>query len=208
MLAPNAAPAKDHSPDAADRALFRFAMRHVRPLPDRGPRARALPLRTLPESWLQARRAHAQDSPGQRGGHRPSASPANAPAPPSLRAFSAYDPDATAYLQPGCGPDVLRGLRRGKWPIQATLDLHGSTLEQAMERLDRFLGSCQAHAIRCVRIVHGKGMGSRNRTPILKTAVRQHLCRLSSVQAWTQCAERDGGAGAVTALLRRPEPSQ
>ncbi|MFA5665128.1 Smr/MutS family protein [Castellaniella sp.] len=186
--------------DEADRALFRQAMRHVQPLPEHRPRARARGRRE-PDAWLQARRLHAQGdpaAPGQRPAH------SEPPVRTSLRPpTNAHDPDAREFLQAGCGTDLLHGLRRGKWPIQATLDLHGSHLDQAIERLERFLSTCLEHGIRCVLIVHGKGIGSRRGTAILKTAVRTHLGRLACVQAWAECAERDGGAGAVTVLLRR-----
>lgn len=184
--------------DAADRALFKQAMRFVQPLPDRGPRARVLSWRDA-EPVLRARRQHAQGS-----SDRFEQVPAE---PPKQRHHpeQAYDPDAKAFVQTGCGPDLLRGLRKGKWAVQATLDLHGSTLEQARERLDRFLTSCLEHDIRCVRIVHGKGLGSRTGASVLKAPIRLHLCRLAAIQAWVECGERDGGAGAVTALLRQVE---
>lgn len=181
--------------DAADRALFRQAMRFVQPLPDHGPRARALAHRD-PDTLLQARREYAQ------GGPEPAAR--TRPARHRPRQAQAFDPDAEAFLQPGCGPDLLRGLRRDKWVAQATLDLHGSTLEEAQERLERFLLSCLEHDVRCVRIIHGKGIGSHQGESVLRAPVRQHLCRLEAVQAWVQCKERDGGAGAVTVLLRLP----
>ncbi|CAM5779266.1 Smr/MutS family protein [Castellaniella caeni] len=181
--------------DAADRALFRQAMRFVQPLPDHGPRARALAHRD-PDTLLQARREHAQ------GGPEPAARAR--PARHRPRQAQAFDPDAEAFLQPGCGPDLLRGLRRDKWVAQATLDLHGSTLEEAQERLERFLLSCLEHDVRCVRIIHGKGIGSHQGESVLRAPIRQHLCRLEAVQAWVQSKERDGGAGAVTVLLRLP----
>ena len=192
--APQAAPPLDD----ADRALFRQAMRFVQPLPDHGPRARAISAQRDPETLLQARRQHAQGmtahapkpSPGQRMRRKP----------------APFNPDAGAFLQTGCGPDLLRGLRRGKWIPQASLDLHGSTLEHMHERLDRFLASCLEHDIRCVRIIHGKGIGSRQGEPVLKAAVRQHLCRLEAIQAWVQCNESDGGDGALHALLRLATP--
>jgi len=180
--------------DPADRALFRQAMRFVQPLPDHGPRARVGGPQRDPEPLLQARRLHAQG-----------AAEARTAAPPAHRQRRkppAFDPEAGAFLQAGCGPDLLRGLRRGKWIPQASLDLHGSTLEQSIERLDRFLASCLEHDIRCVRIIHGKGIGSRQGEPVLKDAVRRHLCRLEAVQAWVQCGEHDGGEGALHALLR------
>ncbi len=192
-------PAQAEAPplDPADRALFRQAMRFVRPLPDHGPRARAGGARRDPESLLQARRQHAQ------GGAESRTVP---PAHRQRRKAPAFDPEAGAFLQAGCGPDLLRGLRRGKWIPQASLDLHGSTLEQARERLDRFLASCLEHDVRCVRVIHGKGIGSRQGEPVLKDAIRQHLCRLEAVQAWVQCGEHEGGEGALHALLRLESP--
>ncbi len=180
--------------DPADRALFRQAMRLVQPLPDHGPRSRAGGAPRVPESLLQARRQHAQGAASE---------PKPLPTHRQRRKIPAFDPEADAFLQAGCGPDLLRGLRRGKWVPQASLDLHGSTLDQACERLDRFLASCLEHGIRCVRVIHGKGIGSREGEPVLKAAVRQHLCRLEAVQAWVRCGEHEGGEGALHALLRQ-----
>ncbi|MGB3836539.1 Smr/MutS family protein [Castellaniella sp.] len=185
--------------DAEDRALFKQAVRLVRPLANHGPRSRTLTLHAS-ESQLQARREHAQGGPE-------APRPAFGPSQQAEAAYRFFNPDDQAFLRHGCGPDLLRGLRRNKWPSQATLDLHGNSQEQAAERLDRFLDSCLTHQIRCVRIVHGKGIGSRGE-PILKAFVRQHLCRLSAVQAWIECAERDGGSGAVSVLLRTPKESR
>ncbi|HEY9571743.1 MAG TPA: Smr/MutS family protein, partial [Pusillimonas sp.] len=106
------------------------------------------------------------------------------------------------YLRRGHGPDLIKGLQRGKWPIGASLDLHGSTLEQARERLDRFLQSCLAHQIKCARIVHGKGYGSKDGEPVLKQTIRRWLSQIASVIAYVECSEQDGGAGAVYVLLR------
>ncbi|MER1968424.1 Smr/MutS family protein [Castellaniella sp. GW247-6E4] len=201
----DAAHAPDQGPAAdalgpADRALFRQAVRFVRPLRD--PMARAPgPSRLAPEDWLCARRAHAAGT--------PDAAPAMVVLPATRQTLVAqYDPDACQFLRSGCGTDLLRGLRRGKWPIEATLDLHGSTLEQVAERMDRFLASCLDHGVRCVRIVHGKGYGSRTGVAILKDAVRKRLTQLEAVQAWAQCGEPEGGAGAVMALLRLPSPTK
>ena len=110
--------------------------------------------------------------------------------------------DASHFLKGGHAPDLLKKLSKGKWPIGATLDLHGSTLDEARTRLDSFLRSCVQHDVRCVRIVHGKGYGSRNNAPILKETVRRWLTQLDDVIAYIECNERDGGAGAVLALLR------
>ncbi|MGB3287667.1 MAG: Smr/MutS family protein [Burkholderiaceae bacterium] len=110
--------------------------------------------------------------------------------------------DDSRYLRPGHGPDLIKSLKRGKWPIGASLDLHGSTLEQGRERLDRFLESCMAHEIRCVRIVHGKGYGSKDGEPVLKQTIRRWLTQIAGVIAYVECSEQDGGAGAVQVLLQ------
>ena len=116
------------------------------------------------------------------------------------------DADATRYLSAGYGPDVLKGLKRGKWPITASIDLHGNTLEQARERLDRFLTTCLQHHIKCVRIVHGKGYGSKDGEPVLKQTIRRWLTQIAGVIAYMECAESDGGAGAVQVLLQSNTP--
>lgn len=110
--------------------------------------------------------------------------------------------DDAHYLRRGHGPDLLKGLKRGKWVPGASLDLHGNTIEQAGERLDRFLSSCIDHQIRCVRIIHGKGYGSRDGEPVLKQSVRRWLMQLDDIIAYTECTENNGGAGAVLVLLR------
>lgn len=109
--------------------------------------------------------------------------------------------DDTVFLQAGQGPHLIKGLKKGKWPVQASLDLHGSTLDHARERLDRFIQSCRDHDIRCVRIVHGKGYGSKDGNPVLKETVRRWLSQLAVVQAYVESDEANGGAGAVVVLL-------
>lgn len=142
---------------------------------------------------------HTAQKPAPAGRRRHAAS-----AHPGTAAASDVPTDqAREFLRAGCGPDLLRGLRRGKWIPMASLDLHGSTLEEAYERLDRFLTSCLDNDIRCVQIIHGKGFGSRKGGPVLKAAIRQHLSRLPVVQAWVESPAPAGGAGSVSALLRR-----
>jgi DNA-nicking Smr family endonuclease len=80
--------------------------------------------------------------------------------------------------------------------------LHGATLDEARARLDQFLQSCLSHQIKSVCIVHGKGYGSRDRTPVLKQTVRRWLTQIDAVLAYTECNEQNGGAGAVQVLLR------
>lgn len=178
------------SPD--DLALFRSAVKSVRRIKDTR-RVVLPPVRNLPQSLLLEKRARAA---GLEKSHGPAVSDHFSPAP--------LHHDDTRFVRDRHSPDLIRQLERGRWPIGATLDLHGSTLDEARERLDRFLRSCTEHYIRCVRIVHGKGYGSKDGESVLKTTIRRWLTQLSSVQAYVQCNENDGGAGAVLVLLAEP----
>ncbi|MGE4124408.1 MAG: Smr/MutS family protein [Pusillimonas sp.] len=184
------APAQPLSPH--DQALFRQTMRHVHPLKDTR-RAILPPVPMAAKAILHGRRAAAQ---GVEPGQFLAVSDLFSPAP------AATDPDS--YLKPGLGPDVIKNLKRDKWPVEASLDLHGATLERARERLDQFLQSCLAHSVKCVRIVHGKGYGSKDGTPVLKEVVRRWLAQYDAILAYTECSEQNGGSGAVQALLKKP----
>ncbi|HRH29670.1 MAG TPA: Smr/MutS family protein, partial [Aquabacterium sp.] len=81
--------------------------------------------------------------------------------------------DTLAFRRPELGPDVLRKLRRGVWALQGQLDLHGLRTEEAREALGRFLRDAQVRGWRCVRVVHGKGLGSPGRVPIIKDKVKR-----------------------------------
>ena len=106
------------------------------------------------------------------------------------------------YLREGQSPSVLSKLRRGHWVIQANLDLHGLISDEARIHVGEFLAGCKKRGIRCVRIVHGKGLGSRNREPILKHKVRNWLIQKDEVIAYAQARATDGGSGAVIVLLK------
>jgi DNA-nicking Smr family endonuclease len=106
------------------------------------------------------------------------------------------------YLREGQSPAVLTKLRRGHWVVQANLDLHGMISDEARAMVASFLAECKKRGIRCVRIVHGKGLGSRNKEPILKHKVRHWLMQKDEVIAYAQARANDGGSGAVIVLLK------
>ncbi len=106
------------------------------------------------------------------------------------------------YLNSLCGTDVLHNLKKARWLVVASIDLHGATLEQARLRLEYFLQHSLAEGYKCVRIVHGVGYGSKDNGPVLPTAVRRWLSQLDFVLAYTDCQPREGGNGAVKVLLR------
>ena len=107
------------------------------------------------------------------------------------------------YGAPGIGDDVVRRLRRGVWAVQGQVDLHGLTREQAREALAQFLEHAARQGWRCVRVVHGKGLGSPGRQPVLKAKVQSWLMQRREVLAFTQARGPDGGAGALIVLLDR-----
>ncbi len=110
--------------------------------------------------------------------------------------------DALAYVREGVSRQVLRRLRRGHWVVQDHLDLHGMNRTEAHEAVAAFLRRAVRHAHRCVRIVHGKGLGSKNREPVLKGKVRTWLARRDDVLAFCEAPAAQGGSGAVLVLLR------
>ncbi len=109
--------------------------------------------------------------------------------------------DEAAYLRDGMPRSVLRDLRRGRWVRQEKLDLHGLNRDQARRQVVEFLADCRARDLRCVRIVHGKGLGSLHREPILKKLVLGWLSQRREVLAFCQARAAEGGAGAVVVLL-------
>lgn len=110
--------------------------------------------------------------------------------------------DALAFLRPGLSRQVLRRLRAGYWATQNQLDLHGSRSDEARALLVDFLGSAVKRGQRCVLVVHGKGLGSSNREPVLKRKVAAWLAQRKEVLAYSQARPADGGSGAVVVLLK------
>ena len=109
--------------------------------------------------------------------------------------------DALSFRRPGMGPDVLRKLRRGGWRIQGQLDLHGMRREDARDALSDFIREAHKSGWRCVRVVHGKGLGSPGKTPVLKGRVQSWLVQKKEVLAFAQARPAEGGAGALVVLL-------
>ena len=106
------------------------------------------------------------------------------------------------YLRDGLSRQVLRRLRRGHWVIEDGLDLHGMNRVEAARCVGEFLRRCAARRLRCVRIVHGKGHGSRNREPVLKAKLRRWLVVRDDVLAFCQAPAAHGGGGALLVLLK------
>jgi DNA-nicking Smr family endonuclease len=107
-----------------------------------------------------------------------------------------------SFRRPGIGTDVTRKLRQGHWSIQRHLDLHGLRSDDARQALGEFIREVCQLGLRCVRVVHGKGLGSPGKAPVLKNKVHGWLAQKDQVLAFVQARPAEGGAGAIVVLLK------
>ncbi len=120
--------------------------------------------------------------------------------PDGLSDFASFPEEETAFCRPGLSQS-LKKLKRGHFPIEAQLDLHGMTSVEARGRLVTFLDFARAEGMRAVRIVHGKGHGS-NGEPVLKSKTRNWLVQIPQVLAFSEAKPGEGGSGALIVLLK------
>ncbi len=109
--------------------------------------------------------------------------------------------DQMSFRRPGIGTDVTRKLRKGEWSIQGQIDLHGLRSDEARNAVGQFIRDAKRMGWRCVRVVHGKGLGSPGKEPVLKSKVQRWLVQKNEVLAFVQAKPSDGGAGALVVLL-------
>jgi DNA-nicking Smr family endonuclease len=110
--------------------------------------------------------------------------------------------EALRFQRATVGRTTMRMLTRGSYAIQAEIDLHGMTLAEAKPRLEKFVYRCARGNKLCIRIVHGKGLGSGERGPVLKRGVDRWLRKWDAVLAFVSARQVDGGTGAVYVLLK------
>lgn len=110
--------------------------------------------------------------------------------------------DSLRFRRPFVGRRTMRKLARGKFSVQDEIDLHGMTTAEAKPRLADFIENCARDGKLCVRVVHGKGLGSGNRGPVLKQKVSRWLRQWDTVLAFVSTRQVDGGTGAVYVLLQ------
>ncbi len=101
------------------------------------------------------------------------------------------------------GRRTMRKLARGGYSVQDEVDLHGMTLAEAKPRLADFIEYSASQGKLCVRVVHGKGLGSGDRGPVLKNAVNRWLRKWDNVLAFVSTRQVDGGTGAIYVLLQK-----
>jgi len=168
-------------PSPAENDLFRQAMAGVTPIASSSRIAPSSPTRHVPV------------------GKPPM------PAPASADFFSdhgANDIAQTTFLRSGLNNMTLRKLRRGFWPLQDSIDLHGSTSEEARRLLFAFLQQALSKEFRCVSVIHGKGWRAEGGEGILKIRVRHWLTQFPTVLAYCEPPANAGGGGAVWVLLK------
>jgi DNA-nicking Smr family endonuclease len=188
--------AKKHNPSEStlpmqpepdnDPLLFREAVKDARPLTTPPVRLFKLKPKPIPKQFLRDEQQALKDSLSDH----------------YIPAHELETGEELLYLRDGHSPDILRKLRRGHWVIQAKIDLHGLVSDEARLYVSTFISDCKKRGIRCVRIVHGKGLGSRNREPILKHKLRGWLMQKDEVIAYAEAKKQDGGSGAVIVLLK------
>ncbi|MGC1511084.1 DNA endonuclease SmrA [Ketobacter sp.] len=112
--------------------------------------------------------------------------------------------DILDYKRSGVQEGVYRKLRLGKYTVDAVLDLHRKTVEQARQEVFEFIRECTRHGVRTVMILHGKG--DRSDPPaLLKSYVNKWLPDLPQVMAFHSAQRQHGGAGALYVLLKKNE---
>ncbi len=116
--------------------------------------------------------------------------------------------ESLSFRRPGVSQEVVRKLRRGHWSLQAQIDLHGLRTEAARAALAQFIRDAHKLGLRCVRVIHGKGLGSPGRVPVLKAKVQRWLVQKNEVMAFAQARASDGGNGALVVLLAPVQPQR
>lgn len=179
------------APSEKDRELFRTVVKD------------AVPLAQIPTA--NVRRAQPQPNPVHRNADEQAALVASQlalyPSPMSWD-IGADIEDEQSFLRAGVSPDLLRKLRRGQWTINAEIDLHHHTQDEAHEALMEFMRKARAAEWRCLRIIHGKGLSSHQKIPVLRNKVRRWLQLKDEVLAYCEPRPNGGGSGAVLVLLK------
>jgi len=178
------------APDASDIALFRNAVKDAAPIN----KARTADVQRAKPKPIAAQRTADELAALE------ASQLAMYPSPMSWD-IGADIEDEQSYLRGGVSPDLLRKLRRGQWTINAEIDLHNHTQDEAHEALMTFMRIARASGHRCVRIIHGKGLSSHQKIPVLRNKVRRWLQQKDEVLAYCEPRPNGGGSGAVLVLL-------
>jgi DNA-nicking Smr family endonuclease len=107
------------------------------------------------------------------------------------------------WVDEDCNPDIVRQLHKGAFAVQDSLDLHGCTLDEAEKEVETFMRGSARRGLRCVKIIHGRGLRSRN-GPVLKKLILRLLSKKfrKHILTFVSARQCDGGLGALYVLLR------
>ena len=169
--------------ETEDAALFRAAVGEVKPLPEQNRiKPQKLPHKLSPRF--------------------------STPLPEIPDTLSDHAPENTPdeFLRNGLSRMTQRKLRRLHWPVQDSLDLHGNTSDAARKLLQEFLHEATQRGLRCVLVIHGKGINSRGGEAVLRKLTRHWLTQRPEVLAYCDAPPKDGGSGAALVLLKVVEP--
>lgn len=169
-----------------DKALFRATVANARPLEQRARVKRPAPPATVPAQSRADRLAVLRESLA-----------------PVSEELALTGSDGFSYCRPGVQRGVLRKLARGQVRVDAELDLHGLIASAAKRAVSDFLDQARSHKLRCVRIIHGKGLHSGVNGPVLKHQLEGQLRQHAGVLAFCSARPVDGGSGAALVLLQR-----
>lgn len=120
-----------------------------------------------------------------------------------VKALSPHD--MLEFKRPGIQHGVYKNLRLGKYSVDARLDLHRMTVEQALLAVPQFIKDCVNNDIRCALINHGKGIDRQPQPALLKSCVNHWLPQLDMVMAFHSAQKHHGGVGATYVLLKKSE---
>jgi DNA-nicking Smr family endonuclease len=174
--------------DELDRQLFRQAMRGVRRMHADAPAGAVRPRPRPKARFSRAEQAAVLEE--------------------SMAGLPALDPvaetgDALLFRREAVSQTIFRQLRRGHYRVDGEIDLHGLTAVMVVPALRSFLADALHHDARVVRVIHGKGLRSGNRGPVVKLVASDYLRRVAAVLAFASAREVDGGSGAILVLLAR-----
>lgn len=186
MAEPSEQEARNEEVSKTDSALFREMVGAVRPLEKQQHR----PQRPAPKPNAAQRDADEQNVLDELLSHE-------------IDPATVETGEEIFFLRDGVQHRVLRQLRRGRYSVEACLDLHEMNAQAAEISIREFLADSQHLGKRCIKVIHGKGLRSKSRGPVLKNLTNSLLRRHKAVLAFASAPFHDGGTGAVHVLLRK-----
>lgn len=111
--------------------------------------------------------------------------------------------EVLSFVRGGIQQKLMNKLKKGQIPFEVKIDLHGATVSQAGKELQSAIDECYQHGMRCILVVHGRGKGSFDNKPAIKTHVNQWLRDSAKVLAFHTALAHHGGTGALYVLLKR-----